>query len=344
MSLRRVWHEAHFARAWWQQAEEATPPDIVLTPIPTLDVARRAVSYGLRHSVPVLVDIRDEWPEEFVDLAPSVLRPLARLALAPKFRDAGFICRNATGIIGTGRRHLEYGLRYAGRNARRADAVIPFGYPDGPHVESAEMAAARRWWRELGIDTSTFIVCFFGTIGRFFDLDTVIEAATRLNDEGHFQFVLCGEGSEKKRLSRAARKVRSVLFPGWIDAPRIAALMDMASAGLCPYKVGARMALPNKPIEYLAGSLPIVSSLTGEVAELLEETGCGLTYQADSAVDLVSALRRLHSDVEGRQRMGARGRALFEKEFRLQVVADRLLHQFETARAVANGAEAPLTW
>src|SRR5262249_33282091 len=77
VSLARIRHQAHFARRFQETIENETPPDLILTPIPTLEVAKVAMRYGKRHGVPVVVDIRDEWPEEFVRLVPSYLQPMA---------------------------------------------------------------------------------------------------------------------------------------------------------------------------------------------------------------------------------------------------------------------------
>lgn len=340
VGIRRLIHQADFARKFGARARaESEIPDLIITPIPTLEAAKRAVEFGLEQHVPVLVDIRDEWPEEFVDLAPKVLQPFARVLLMKQFRDIKFICSNATGIIGSGEKHLTYGLKYARRPKGRNDTVLPFGYENNAGKDLQKVESMKTWWISQGVNPDAFICCFFGTIGRFFQLDTVVEAARRLRSAGTFQFVLCGAGSDLDRIRLVARGVDTVFLPGWVDEPRIAALMEMSKVGLCAYKAGARMALPNKPIEYMAGGLALVSSLRGELEQLLERHNNGVTYHADSAEELVKILRDLYHNPKACREMRERSRRTFEVYFDISTVARRMVEHMESVSV--SGAQRP---
>src|SRR4029079_10719922 len=118
-----------------------------------------------------------------------------------------------------------------------------------------------------------------------------------------------------RRFQKKAAGSRSLLFPGWVSAPQIAALMRVSSAGLAPYAAGARMTMPNKPFEYLAGSLPVISSLSGELAGQLEERECGFTYHPDSVIELSRIIRQLAERPDQARRMGLNGRRLLEDEY-----------------------------
>ena len=176
-----------------------------------------------------------------------------------------------------------------------------------------------------GVREEAFVCCFFSTIGRFFSLETVIEAARNLaGGPGDFQFVLCGDGSSLERYRRQARGLHNVLFPGWVGAPEIAALMELSAAGLAPYRAGVRMSLPNKPFEYFAGGLPVVSSIDGELTALLARHDCGVTYPAHSSAALGAALVQLNSQRDHARQMGRNGRRLLESEFATQVIFEKL--------------------
>jgi len=66
--------------------------------------------------------------------------------------------------------------------------------------------------------------------------------------------------------------------------------MQMSKIGLAAYDSDALQSLPNKPIEYLAGGLCVVSSLHEELEKLLYEENCGLTYHARDVNGLVHAI------------------------------------------------------
>jgi glycosyltransferase involved in cell wall biosynthesis len=243
------------------------------------------------------------------------------------------ICRDSTGIIAVSESFLDYGLRFANRGKGKNDGVFPLGYTDAP-VEEDKIMEARQFWQNQGIDESSFVCCFFGTIGKFFDLETVIRVAEILSMEFPIKFVLCGNGTSLPYYKKLAAGRDFVLFPGWMDAPRIAALMEMASVGLAPYAKNARMSLPNKPFEYFAGGLPVVSSIQGELKQILADNDCGRTYHADSVEELCNTLRTLHADESLRKTMGIRARQLFSREFSIEGISKKL--EEHLARAVEN--------
>lgn len=327
ISFQRLKHQAHFAKRFYELAQEYDRPDIIITPIPTLEVAESAVKLGSEHSITVLLDIRDEWPEVLVDLAPRLLRPFARLVLNGSFRRMSYVCRNASGILAISQSYLDHALRYAGRKKGPRDGVFPHGYSANAQ-DLKKVEAAKKWWARQGVRESAFICCFFGTIGKYFNLSTVIEAARILSRELDVQFVICGDGSRLAYYKELASDVPSVIFPGWVDGPQISALMGLSNVGLAPYIANARMSLPNKPFEYFAGGLPVVSTLTGELESLLSQNRCGLTYDANSVKELTSILRELHKNPGQTLKMGRNARALLESEFTVEQIAKRMSDHF----------------
>ena len=82
--LRRLRHQRAIARAFADEAATTPPPDLLIAGMPTLELAEQAVRFGRLRGLPVLIDVRDAWPDQYLTLAPSGLRPLLRLA-APRF-------------------------------------------------------------------------------------------------------------------------------------------------------------------------------------------------------------------------------------------------------------------
>jgi glycosyltransferase involved in cell wall biosynthesis len=232
-----------------------------------------------------------------------------------------YICHNATGIIGTSERQLDYGLSFAGREKGPNDGVFPHGYLLNK-LPAEKIEDAINWWQEKGIPDGALVCCFFGTIGKFFDLGTVIRAADILSKEFPIKVVLCGDGSELKKYREMATSIDSVYFPGWVDAPKIAGLMQLAHVGLAPYAVSQSMSLPNKPIEYFSGGLPVVSCIQGELRDIISQFNCGVLYKPASVDSLCAALRNLYLNQDLRIEMGKRARQLFEDQFTIEHIAD----------------------
>jgi glycosyltransferase involved in cell wall biosynthesis len=101
--------------------------------------------------------------------------------------------------------------------------------------------------------------------------------------------------------------------------------MRLSEVGLAPYidKPNFTMNLPNKPVEYLSAGLPVVSSLSGVLANLISENRCGITYKAESPDSLAEALVRLYDDRDALEVMSRNALALYQRSF----VAERVYGQ-----------------
>lgn len=319
VSLRRLVDHAILSRKFSRLSRHMPRPDVILCSLPPLELPVAVTRYGKANGVPVILDVRDLWPDLFVELVPRWARPVFNLALAPMWRQARTACRDAFAITGNAPKFVEWGLALASRTGTRLDRAFPHGY-DARTPAAARVDDARTYWQSHGIqsDDGGFVACFFGAIGPQSELDTVIDAARLLEQRGRkFKFVLCGKGDHLESLREKSAGVPSVLFPGWIGAAEIWALMRMSTVGLAVYRsnVGYVTNLPNKPIEYLSAGLPIVSSLKGYLERFLEDHGCGLTYPNGDAEALAQALIALDDDRTRLAAMSGNARQVFMEKF-----------------------------
>ena len=319
ISLARIRHNKHFAQRFRELAPLQDPPDLIIAPIPIIEAAHEAVTFAKARNIPVIVDIRDLWPQELVERAPKLLQPIAKLLLFRAFRKMRHLCQQASGIMGICESYQAYGLKFAGRKADRRDHIFYLGYAN-PQISDEKMANARQWCEDHGLATSKMNVCFFGTIGKFFDLQTVLSAARDLKDKADIQWILCGDGSSVEDLKTQAKDLQNVKFPGWVNGPQIQALMEKCDVGLAPYRRGAHMALPNKPFEYMSGRLAVLSSIQNELPNILAEHKCGLTYTPDSVEHLKSTVLAMYDSAEQTKSMGRHGHDLWKHNFTSDIV------------------------
>lgn len=315
LSLARIRDHRLLARRFVVLAPKESPPDVVLASFPSIELALEAARYGAKRGIPVVLDVRDLWPDIFLDHLPRLIRPLARPLLSPLFQDTREAFRLARAVTGITPLFVAWGLRAAGREAGSWDRDFPLAYPATPLAPDV-VAEARAWWeREHGLTANNELTAvFFGSFGRQVDLDGVIDAARELSGSG-IRFVLCGDGEALARCRRRAADLDHVIFPGWVDAPRIQALMQWANVGLAPYfsRPDFLMSYPNKVLEYLAFGLPVLSAMDGLVGGLLRENDCGEVYT--SPADLAGRLLALRDDPGRRTAMSIRARGLFQQRF-----------------------------
>lgn len=326
VSLARIRNHRQVARAFARGARREQPPHVIVCSMPTLELSAAAVRWGRAAGVPVVLDIRDLWPDIIVDHAPRWARPAARLVLQPMFRQLRVACRGATAILGITDGIVNWGLDYAGRQRGPLDRSFPLAY-SAAEPDSADLARARAYWQGLGIDRreGQFTACFVGSANRRIDLENLVLAARRLRQrQPQCRIVVSGDGESLHRCKQLAADCPNVIFTGWIGKAEIWALLRLAHVGLVPYPNTRDfvLSIPNKAIEYLSAGLPILTSLDGTLRELIEKHECGVQYSNPGA-DLADQLELLARNPGSLEKMAKNAAALFQRQFVAeQVYAD----------------------
>ena len=219
-----------------------------------------------------------------------------------------------------------------GRSKRETDAVFPLGYEEKT-ISEADLAVALAFLRSKGVDPSKSVVWYVGGFGWSYDLNPIIAAATALAKQcdKSIQFVLSGSGGKEESLKSLANELGNVVFTGWLDAAGLSQMMRLAALGVAAYAGGAPQSMPNKIFEYMAGGIPILSSLSGECAHFLSKHQCGVTYT--SSDDFIANIDDFRTRRQKWSEKGAKGRALFLKEYDSAVVYPRLADYIEECLA-----------
>jgi glycosyltransferase involved in cell wall biosynthesis len=332
LSLARIWDHRVLARRFSELASHQVKPDIILASFPAIELCLVATRYGRAQGVPVVLDVRDLWPDIFLDYIPAMLRPLGRLVLRPLCAETAEAFRLATAITGITRPFVEWGLKQAGRMGTGLDRDFPMGYPVA-QLTAESLAEARLWWkRQHGVEPGhEMLVVFFGSFGRQVDIETVLDAARRVCGKG-VRFVLCGDGERLAEFRRLANGLGHVVWPGWIDAPRICALMAMADVGLAPYfaRNDFLASYPNKVLEYLSGGLPVLSAIDGLVGALLGQENCGLVYGRGAPAEcLARMLEEMRDNPERLREMAGNARRVFAQRFSADRVYGEMVRYLE---------------
>lgn len=324
VSLRRWANHWVLERQFARWIQRWAPPNLLLCSLPSVDMARESVRYGQERTVPVVLDLRDMWPDVFLDLVPRGLQPLARAALVSSYRRLREACRGAHALTGISPDFVTWGQIAGGRPPNPIDRHFWLAAAAADPEPAAVGKAEARWARE-GIVPGRVnpVVTFVGAMSRSFEMELVIEAARRLHRTGNpVRFVLCGVGDMLERWRAQAAGLSNVLFPGWVQAAEAWTLLRCSLAGIAPYRSRRDFvaSVPTKTIEYLSAGLPVVSSLRGAVERLLARTGAGITYRNGDLDQLLGAIRRLLDAPDERQAMARRARSAYEREF----VAERV--------------------
>ena len=277
---------------------------------PPLTMALPAMAAAARWRAPLVFEVRDLWPEAPIQMGAlrnPLLRRSARLLERLVLRRAARVIALSPGI--------ERGVVAAGAPAERVALV-----PNAADLDLFRVAPA----------PERFVVSYFGTMGEANDLTAVVEAARLLDG---VEFVLMGDGKHRARLERSAPA--NVTFSGTAAGGKaeVAELAARSSACLTVFKDVPVLATnsPNKLFDTFAAGRPAIVNMDGWMRSLVEDNDAGLYVRAGDARDLADKIAWLRDHREDAARMGANARALAEREFDRDLLADRALAVLEEA-------------
>jgi glycosyltransferase involved in cell wall biosynthesis len=344
VSLQRLWDHRCIAHRFRElMRKEAQKPDVVLCCLPTLGLCKAAVEYGKASSIPVVIDVRDLWPDVFLTVAPQWGRAFAQSVMQPLSDSTDAILAGAAGITAVSEEYLQWGIRRAGRASGTNDAVFPLSFTP-PNTEGVDGRIIRRQLSDMGVDLSKRLCVFAGTLGSTYDIETVLACSAVLAREPRYadvRVVFCGDGDKRRLLTDRNRPMNAV-YTGWLSQPQLHYLMSRTRLGFLSYTRSALQSLPNKVYEYMASGVAIVSSLEREAKCLIETRECGLSYRAEDLQSMTNSVMTLLDDDARCRRYGENGRRTFEREFRAEVVYSRMSgHLEKVAGFSANSAAHP---
>jgi len=315
-------------------------PDVVFVGFPPIEVAYVVIKYANSQGVPSIIDVKDQWPSIYLDAMPSFLRPLGRVIFWPYFYLAKQAMYFATGISSMAPSFLDWALQFSGKKSLAYDTVFPLTTLSGD-VDEKELIAARLWWKGLGIEANNQKrVCFIGSFMSVFDFKPIQQAAIAAKNNGSsFQFILCGEGGSYAEVKLMMAGLSNVIFPGWIDRPKIEALAEMSQAAIAPYlNIDNFTAnIPNKIVDAMSLGLPILSPLQGEVANLISNHGVGMRYGTDTGKSLFNCMQELFKDDCLQQKMAVNAKELYLSKFSFHTVYGSFAKHLESMVKKADG-------
>lgn len=312
LSLRRYRDHVYVARRFRRAiSADPNPPDLVVAATPDYHIASVAAEHARSLGIPYVIDVRDPWPDSFVDHAPgAIAKALARGLLAHDFAKVRRMLRGSAGIVAMMESMLDWGLAHAGRPRGERDRVFYLGTEPLPAPDPDFLGHLRG----LGFGKRPVLV-YVGTFGRYNHPGVIIEALRIMGERGDraFDVVIGGAGDLFDALRNRAEGLERVHFTGWLRSEQIAAVLALGSLGVVPWTQGD--AFPNKAFSYLAAGLPMVTSAGGDLRTILEGERIGAFFPPGDALALADRLTKMIAEQSELDAMRFRIAALYPLHF-----------------------------
>ncbi len=302
-------------------------PDVVIASSPQLLVGLTGWWLAAWKHVPLIFEVRDLWPESLSAVGMGSQRSLPHRILA---KIAEFLYRKATRVVVVTPAFKDHLIKYWQIPASKI-SVIENGVETGLFTPQNTDPELRR---ELGAE-GKFVVSYIGTIGMAHGLESLLEAAARMQQTApEVLFLLLGEGAEKERIQSLAksRVLTNLLFVGQQSREKIPAYIAASDACLVLLKKADlfKTVIPTKMLEFMSCARPVILGVQGQAQQIIEESQAGICIEPENAGDLVQAIARLAADPALRDSLGRNGRRYIQQRFSRRSTAEAYLDVLES--------------
>lgn len=329
ISPSRFWDHAQVRRGFERIAPHQPRPGLILCAWPTIDLAFAATRFGQAHGIPVVLDIRDLWPDILYERIRAktglpfggYLRPYERMGRAAM--------RDADSVISITKGMLDWAQTRFSRAPRPEDRVFH-------QCQSAQAPTPNVvYWRAKGVDLEAPKTRFVwaGSLVSDLDVQTLLSAIEALSPEvaETLDFVFCGTGDLVPRIEDMAKRLSYVTYGGWVSKEALAALYDASHIGLMCYleRFDFQVSIPNKVVDFTRNGLRILTNLEGELARVLDPVGLRISYPTGDVNALRARLEEIESKPQLYRAPAPSARALFDKLFDASAVMPEFVRHME---------------
>ena len=332
ISFSRILNHIQIGKQFNLDAYKAEKPDLIITSFPSIELAYYSVKYAMKKNIPIVVDARDMWPDIFTSVLPSSLSPIIKFLLFKYFRMTNFVFSNASSIIGITEGFVNWGLNHGIKKRSHLDKSFYLGYPELELGDEKETTSWKKF-ESFNLKQDDFILTYIGAITKNkINLQPILKAAEHFKDISKIKFVVAGDGDERENFIKTSNRLglKNIVFPGWLNKYEIKNLLKNSDFGLVPLRnrFDYKLAIPNKPIEYIANQLPILSGLEGELKSLIKDNNIGFTYKTYK--ELIEKINDIFSNQNKLNKMSKNCKELYQKKFDSKLVyTDLANHLFE---------------
>lgn len=208
-----------------------------------------------------------------------------------------------------------------------AEEVRPIARRDNPFAHAYDL-----------VDKT--VVQFSGNLGRTHDIETVLEAARRLQERSGLRFLFVGYGGKTGLISEAGEKLPNVIFAPRQPREMLGPMLSCSDATLIAFTDNMLgVSVPSRMYNVMAAAAPLVALADerSELVQVIREERCGWQLRAGDIDGLCSLIEYIDS---GAGRAEARRRGDAGRQAMLQhYTEDVVISQFAAllASTPANG-------
>ena len=302
ISLKRIYCHHRLAKNVVAYLKNRKKPDVIICSVPSLAIGSVVTKFAKKYRIPIIIDIQDLWPEAFkmainIPLVSDVL-------LAPMMLQANQIYKKADVVMAVSETYVKRGL-----NSNRKAKGFPLFIGTDSELVRREIAG-----KSEKKPANEFWIGYIGALGHSYDIRSIIDAISVLNDQGYTNiiFKVMGEGVLADDFKQYANEKNVTCdFMGFLDYGTMMSTLIVCDVAVNPIVGNSVSSIINKVSDYAMAGVPVINTQnSSEYRKLLETYNCGINCTNGDKLSIASGIRRLYEDAQLRCEMSANARKL----------------------------------
>lgn len=307
--FKRIINMGSFAAVFFLAGLFKKKPDVLIASSPHLFTAFAGWMLSTVKRCPFVLEVRDLWPDSLIKMGGLNNQWVIRILTWME----SFLYKKADQIIVL----TEHQRKFIAEKGFDPDKIRLI--PNGIVVSSWQPDPSKRaeFRRRMGVKEDDFVAVYTGAHGPANALQHVVKAGRYVKPG--VSIVLIGDGPEKEKLLRLKEEegLQNVYLLDPVPKSEIFDYTQAADCGIISLADNEvfRGARPNKLFDYTFIGLPIVTTVDGEVREIVEKNQVGFFAGAEDPEGLAKAIEKVRSlSSEERELIQKRGREYIDRE------------------------------
>ena len=291
ISVARFFHHYRFAKKLKKQIKVFPNPDLIMVAHPIHGVAKIVIDFANKRNIPVILDLRDFWPDIFETIFPKFFKFLYKLFFFRDIIKTKKIFNKATALVGVMPQIVDWAIKFSGRTKNDQNKVFYIGGDSQQNSVKLDLNFIDKKAIEEKI-----IFNYMGSFTKLSHPKIIIEAANILktkNEHHKFSFILCGNGDYFDECKNLALDNESVHFTGWLEKNEINNVNAISLGGIIPSI--EKEIFPNKVFSYTSSGQIIISSSDGDLRKLIHDYNAGFYFNQSNVNELVDIFLKISS-------------------------------------------------
>ncbi|HSZ24477.1 MAG TPA: glycosyltransferase family 4 protein [Cytophagaceae bacterium] len=322
-SIGRVISFAKFMYRAFIKAREIKDVDLCYATSTPLTIGIIALLLKRFHHIKFYFEVRDLWPEAPIQMG-TIKNYFAKKILYALEKK---IYTKAEKIIALSPGILE-GIK---KVAPQKDCYMIPNFADCTYFYPEEKK--HEFEIQFGIK-ETFVISYFGALGKANHLDYLINAALELakNKIENIHFIIAGRGAELHSIKDKVKthSLTNISFVGFINKTSLHDMLNVTDAIYISFanKPILETNSPNKFFDGLAAGKLCISNTKGWMKELIEKNNCGFYYDPEKPETFIEKIIPYTKNTSLLKNSQHNARKLAEQEFSKDIMTGRFLTIF----------------